>query len=153
MPAYIVVVEDDFLQEGPLEEYLADTFPTARIETLTTESEFRERLPGFRQSKPDIVILDVMLRWAVPSPTMAPPPPDVADGEYFRAGLRCAELMSKDGQLSKVPVIIYTILERGDLERSGQRLPDTSAYLRKSADLDMLARKIRDLVSSDRLTN
>ncbi|MET9311735.1 hypothetical protein ABZX12_07930 [Kribbella sp. NPDC003505] len=153
MAAYIVVVEDDFLQEGPLEEYLADTFPTARIETLTTESAFRERFPDFRQTKPDIVIMDVMLRWAVPSPKMTPPPPDVIDGEYFRAGLRCAELLSKDEALSRVPVIVYTILERGDLESSGESLREISAYLRKSADLEMLARKIRDLVPPDRLAN
>ena len=49
--------------------------------------------------------------------------------------------------------IIYTILERGDLERSGESLQDISAYLRKSSDLDMLARKIRDLVPTDRLTS
>jgi DNA-binding NarL/FixJ family response regulator len=153
MPAYIVVVEDDFLQEGPLAEYLAATFPTARIDTITTESTFRERIPGFRDVKPDVVILDLMLRWEVPSPTMTPQPPDVAEGGYLRAGLRCAELLANDDFLSTVPVIVYTILERGDLESSRDALRDVDAYLRKSADLEMLARKIRDLVPSHRLAS
>ncbi|WP_020390786.1 hypothetical protein [Kribbella catacumbae] len=146
MPAHIVVVEDDFLQEGPLEEHLQNTFPAACIETLSTESEFRERLPALREAKPDLVILDVMLRWASPRPDLPEPPPDVIEGDYFRAGLRCAELMAKDDELSSVPVIIYTILERSDLERSGETMPLLGSYVRKSSDLHLLTRRIRELV-------
>jgi DNA-binding NarL/FixJ family response regulator len=148
MPAHIVVVEDDFLQEGPLQEHLQNTFPAARIETLSTESEFRERLAGLRDEKPDLVILDMMLRWTSPRPDLPEPPPDVVDGDYFRAGFRCAELMAKDDELNRVPVIIYTILERSDLERSGETMPLLGTYVRKSSDLHLLTKRIRDLVPS-----
>jgi DNA-binding NarL/FixJ family response regulator len=146
---FIVIVEDDFLQEGPLEQHLYSAFPAATIETLCTESECREKLSAYRQHPPDVVIMDVMLRWASPSPNAPAPPPDVVAGDYFRAGLRCAELMSRDEKLSQVPVIVYTILERSDLERDGERLPAVS-YVRKSADLDILTRKVRELTSNGR---
>ena len=44
-----------------------------------------------------------------------------------------------------MPVIIYTILERTDLERDAGPLLHTNAYVRKSADLDILTRKVREL--------
>lgn len=148
MPPYIVIVEDDFLQEGPLQDHLQKSFPHARIETLCSESEFRQRLPAFRDDRPDVIIMDVMLRWASPSPNAPSPPQDVIDGEYFRAGLRCAELMARDEKLNNVPVITYTILERTDLERDAGPLLGINAYVRKSADLDILTRKVRELAKS-----
>lgn len=149
MPLSIVIVEDDFLQEEPMAQHLHAAFPEARIETVCTESECRAKLPAYRQDPPDVVIMDVMLRWASPSPNAPAAPPDVVEGDYFRAGLRCAELMSRDEKLRQVPVIMYTILERSDLERDGELLP-TVSYVRKSADLDILTRKVRELTSAGR---
>ena len=63
MKPFIVVVEDDHLQEALLEDQLQRAFPAARIETLVTEQEFRERLADFRTDRPDVIIMDVMLRW------------------------------------------------------------------------------------------
>lgn len=144
MLKHIVVVEDDFLQEGPLDEHLQEAFPKAKVTTLCTESEFRGRLDDLRQDAPDVVIMDVMLRWAHPGPAAPVPPPDVAAEGYFRAGLRCASLMASDDRLRDVPVIIYTILERSDLDRGGS-LADGFTYVRKSPDLDILTRRIRQL--------
>jgi CheY-like chemotaxis protein len=142
MAPYLVVVEDDHLQEGPLEEQLQDAFPTARIDTVSTEKEFRERLTDFRNEPPDVVVLDVMLRWAFPSPDASPPPADVVEGGYYRAGMRCEELMRKDSKLCDVPVIFYTILERSDLERDDS-ISDNTRYVRKSSDLEVLTRVVR----------
>ena len=146
MKPFIVVVEDDHLQEALLEDQLQRAFPAARIETLVTEQEFRERLADFRTDRPDVIIMDVMLRWAFPSPTATAPPADVASGGYQRAGFRCAELLFQDAALHDVPVIYYTILEGGDLEPDTRRLSGSTTYVRKSKDHDYLARKVRDLV-------
>lgn len=146
MAPYIVIVEDDHLQEGPLEEYLTGAVKDADIETIYTELEFRKRLPALRERVPDLVVMDVMLRWTFPSPHALPPPQDVAAGGYYRAGLRCARLLADDPQLSGVPVVLYTILERSDLERDGEALPGNSTYVGKNAALEVLSRKARDLL-------
>jgi CheY-like chemotaxis protein len=145
MAPYIVIVEDDHLQEGPLEEYLTSALSDVDIETIGTELEFRRRLPALRERVPDVVVMDVMLRWTFPAPDAVAPPEDVAAGGYYRAGLRCTRLLADDPQLAGVPVILYTILERSDLERDGETLPANSTYLGKTAELDVLSRKIREL--------
>jgi DNA-binding NarL/FixJ family response regulator len=146
MATQFVIVEDDHLQEGPLADYLASSFPGASVTTIGSEHEFRENLPGMRAKAPDLVLMDVMLRWTLPSPHAPAPPEDVASGGYYRAGLRCATLMQDDDRLRHVPVLLYTILERSDLERDSQSLPSNSTYLGKSSDIDVLIRKIRSLV-------
>lgn len=146
MAPYIVIVEDDHLQEGPLQEHLGGTVSDADIETICTERDFRTRLPALRERVPDIVIMDVMMRWTFPAPDAVPPPADVATGGYYRAGLRCARLLADDPVLSGVPVVLYTILERSDLERDGESLPSNSTFVGKHTELDVLSRKVRDLL-------
>jgi DNA-binding NarL/FixJ family response regulator len=144
MTPYILVVEDDHLQDEPLSEHLRDEFPGGRVVNIRTELEFQDRLQDFREDAPDIAVMDVMLRWALPTPDMRPPPPQVAEEGFYRAGLRCAELFAEDSGLCAVPVIFYTILERSDLEQDGVRLQPNSLYVRKSPDMDILVRKIRE---------
>jgi CheY-like chemotaxis protein len=146
-PAF-VIVEDDHLQAAPLADYLEATFPGADVTTLGSEHEFREHLPRMRDFAPDLVLLDVMLRWTFASPTAPAPPDDVAAGGYYRAGLRCANLLNADKHLRHVPVVLYTILERSDLERDHPTLPPNSSYVGKSSEIDVLIRKVRSLVGS-----
>lgn len=139
----ILIVEDDHLQEGPFEEHLQDAFPDAQIDTVPTEKDFRHRLPQLQAQPPDVVVMDVMLRWDFPRRGAPPPPEDVQEGGYHWAGVRCAELMAADPALRRTPVVFCTIVERADLERDGRTLPPNSRYVRKSADLDGLTRTIR----------
>ena len=141
---YILVVEDDHLQEGPLVDEINDAFPDGRVRSIYTEREFREELTGLHREAPDLVIMDVMLRWADPRPNSPDPPEEVACDGFYRAGLRCAELIAGDDELRTIPVILYTILEKDDLEREGKRLPANVTYIRKSADLDALMRKVHE---------
>jgi hypothetical protein len=141
--SHFVVVEDDHLQEGPLADHLTGMFPDAFVETLTTEEQFRAHLPRMRAAVPDLVLMDVMLRWASPRPEMPIPPEDVVAGGYYRAGLRCARLMLGESGLQQVPVVLYTILERNDLERDGQTLPPNATYVGKNSEPDVLSRHIR----------
>ena len=143
MPKVILVVEDDHLQEGPLEAHLQSAFPGMQIKTINTEHEFRRRFDELRAVQPSVVIMDVMLRWADPSPMAEEPPPVVVEGGYYRAGLRCAALMHEDATLRNVPVIFYSVVERSDLERDGTPLGSATSYLRKSPDPSALVRKIR----------
>ena len=148
MSPFILVVEDDHLQEGPLVEQLDDSFPDCRIDIVCTERDFRDRLSGLRNAAPDLVVMDTMLRWADPKPDSAEPPDEVVEEGFYRAGLRCVDLMAGDDKLKDVPVILYTILEKEDLERQGKRLPANITYMRKSPDLGALIRKAHDLTRS-----
>jgi CheY-like chemotaxis protein len=145
---FIVVLEDDHLQEDLLKDQLQRAFPAARIDTLVTEQEFRERLADYRRDQPDVFVMDVMLRWAFPSPHATAPPAEVDSGGYQRAGFRCAELIFQDRDLRHIPVIYYTILEGGDLEPDARRLSGNTTHVRKSKDHEYLARKIRELARS-----
>lgn len=143
MPRRILVVEDDHLQEGPLVERLEAAYPDYRIDSIRTECEFRARLAGLHRQRPTLVIMDVMLRWDDPRPDAAEPPGDVTEEGFYRAGLRCAALMANDKRLRSVPILLYTILERSDLERDRRATASNVHYLRKSTDLDALIRKAR----------
>jgi CheY-like chemotaxis protein len=142
---FIVVVEDDHLQEGPLEDRLSSALPGAEVVTIPTEREFREALPMLCARPPDAVVMDVMLRWDLPSPDLQPPP-EVLRDKYFRAGLRCAALLRAEPPLRRVPVVLYSILELADLQRDDQSLPDGCSYVSKSADVDQLIRRLRALI-------
>jgi CheY-like chemotaxis protein len=141
---YILVVEDDHLQQGPLVDEISDAFPNSRVKSIYTEHEFRKQLTTLRTEVPDLVIMDVMLRWADPGPNNTEPPQEVVRESFYRAGLRCAEMIAADDALRAVPVILYTILEKDDLERQGKPLPPNVIYVRKSTDLDVLLRKVRE---------
>lgn len=149
MGPYIVVVEDDHLQDGPLQDLLREQFPTARVEAVFTERDFRGRLAGYRDDPPDVVIMDVMMRWADPRPGDPPPPPEVLAGGYRRAGIRCVEQMAGEPALRTVPVIYYTILERTDLERDADVLTRNVVLVRKSNDRYPLTRKVRELLRAN----
>jgi len=140
---HFVVVEDDHLQEERITDHLRGAFEGARVLALSTEEEFRAHLPGMRADVPDLVLVDVMLRWTDPQPGMPGPPEDVVSGGYYRAGQRCAELLIDDPVLRPVPVVLYTILERSDLERDDQRLPPNASYIGKNVELDVLVRHIK----------
>jgi hypothetical protein len=51
--------------------------------------------------------------------------------------------MLGDDPLRRVPVVLYTILERNDLERDGQSLPANATYIGKNSELDVLSRHVR----------
>jgi len=146
MSPRFVIVEDDHLQKGPLEANLQAAFAGAQITTFISEHQFSENIHTLQNSPPDLILMDVMLRWTIPSPNSPAPPAEVAEGGYYRAGLRCANLLLANERLREVPVVLYTILEQADLERDGNRLPANCSYVGKSGDIEVLLRKARALI-------
>ncbi|MHA6628076.1 hypothetical protein ACU61A_21770 [Pseudonocardia sichuanensis] len=140
---HFVVVEDDHLQREPLEDRLSLTFENTTITTLCSEGEFRAALPGLRKNIPDLVVMDVMVRWDYPRRNFPDPPEDIQADGYTRAGLRGAWLLHDDALLRSVPVVLYTILEHSDLERNGPALPANASYVGKTSDAEVLLRHIR----------
>jgi hypothetical protein len=58
---HFVVVEDDHLQEGPIADNLAGSFPDATVEAFATEGGVPQTPAADARDGPDLVIMDVML--------------------------------------------------------------------------------------------
>ena len=139
----ILLIEDDHLQaqgiQSGLRNLLQRQYPDLVFETFSTESDFYARFEETAEQAFDLVIIDVMLRWANPSPQMTEQPPNVVEGGFFRAGVRCKQKLQSDPRTSSVPTIIYTVLDEG-------RLPPGMDIVPKGCDLAPLADRIRQLL-------
>jgi CheY-like chemotaxis protein len=136
MSVTIVLVEDDPLDAMAIREGLEGTLG-ALVEVLTTESEFVESLPIIRANPPGLIIFDVMLRWAKPTYDLTEEsiPPDVRDGGFYLAGIRCAERLMADSATRQIPFIIYSGLDSNNFTRY--------KVLTKSEDISPLLEEVR----------
>ncbi|MGD0200427.1 MAG: hypothetical protein ABSD27_06715 [Bryobacteraceae bacterium] len=136
----LLLIEDDHLQaqgiQAGLRDQLARDYPSVAFDVVPTESEFYSRFEQIASAGFAAAIVDVMLRWADPSPQMPEPPTEVLEGGFFRAGLRCRGKLATDPRTSSLPVVIYTVLEES-------RLPAGIDIVVKSTDLSPLADRIR----------
>lgn len=148
----ILIVEDDYLQADWIYAGLEQALPSAQFDRVSTESEFRSRFDEIANKGPDVVVMDVMLRWANPIPGLVLPPDDVQEEGFYRAGLRCERMLARDDRTSRVPVILYTVLERTDLNHELPSLPEHVQYLPKESDLGPLIQKITELTRQPRGT-
>lgn len=144
----ILVVEDDHLQVEWIGQNLQKQFPAAQVEAIRTELAFREKLREIVARPPDIVIMDVMLRWTDPSSSVADAPEDVKKEGVYKAGLRCKKLLAEKGA-RQIPVLLYTVLERSDLPVKAEGgSPD--CYLRKEGKIGELAEQVSRLTGAQR---
>jgi hypothetical protein len=142
----IVNLEDDEPFWELMEEALKEAFPKAEFEWVPCESDFYARLPTFESSPPDVFVLDVMVKWADPSEEMPVPPKDVREEGYYRAGVRCRERLSRLPGTAKTPVILYTVLERSDMESAVKGLPSDTEHICKDRGFDAFVRKLKSVI-------
>jgi DNA-binding NarL/FixJ family response regulator len=136
----IVLVEDDHHEREEIKGAILERYPNAVIETINTESDFLAALERFAAKRPDIVLIDIMLRWTDPSPTMLPKPPDAS---FLDAGFRCASALQE--ALPGVATLLYTVLDR-----QSKKLPPAVRYVRKSSDFRPLYDAIAELTQPSR---
>lgn len=136
----ILLIEDDHLQaqaiQSGLRNSLVREYPHLVFETISTESDFYDRFDELAKRGCDLIIIDVMLRWADPSPQMKEPPAEVVEGGFFRAGVRCKQKLESDPRTSSTPAIIYTVLD-------DTRLPPGLEVVQKAGDITPLAERIK----------
>lgn len=142
---HIVLVEDDWLQAEWIESRLRESFHNVEIKRISTEQEFNAQLAAFVVAPPDVFIIDGMLRWANPELDQPPPPAEVQENGYFRAGLRCQAKVLAHERTRHTPIILYTVLDDLDLEQALQDMPANVVYLRKDSDPEPLIRIIREV--------
>lgn len=142
----ILIVEDDRIQSDLMAVGLRSAFPQSTVNLIETEREFRELLEGMATDPPDVIVMDVMLRWTNPSPEMPRAPEDVREGGHYQAGLRCAALLGRYETTKTIPVILHTILEKADLLH-GLHLLGNVHLLTKDSNIDALIDMIRQVTS------
>jgi len=141
----ILCVEDDHLVAKPILDELQAAFPDAEVKWIGTESEFRTHFESVAANPPDIVIMDVMKLWDVPSRNPAPLPDDVRRGGVSRAGIRCAKMLNNDERTKDVPIILYTVLDEAWLRKEIRELRNCY-HVPKEGDINPLLEKIRQVI-------
>ena len=141
----IICVEDDHLQFDSISKKIRQAFPGVTIEGIKTEKDFRDKMADFARKPPDVFIIDVMLRWTDPSPKMELAPKEVAEGGFFKAGLRCLQRLVSQEETKNIPVIFYTVLEKNNLEEDLKHIYGKFDFLEKDSDLSSLIQLIRKI--------
>ncbi|MGB7923155.1 MAG: hypothetical protein WCF57_07915 [Pyrinomonadaceae bacterium] len=142
---YVLIVEDDKVQYQFLKKALEDSASiNVDVERISTEKGFRDKFPDIALNKPNVILMDIMLRWADPAPDLAPPPPEVKNDGFYRAGLRCERMLAGDERTNDIPVIIYSVLEYDDLGDERPQRPEVK-YMDKDFDAKAIERMIREI--------
>ena len=146
-----VLVEDDYLTGDFWQEELGKS--DIKVERLSQEYAFRQRLPYWRDHKPDIFVLGTWVKWTYPAPDMPEPTEDVIKEGYRRAGERMQGYIAADPILQHTPVIIWG-LESDDKRlqgKNGCRLPSGALFVSKYTEEDNhFALTIRSLAMAAR---
>lgn len=144
---YIFIVEDDpvqfdFIEKSLIEE---DEFSNLRIKRAPTEQAFRGMMNDFEKDKPDVILMDVMIRWTDPSPDMPEAPEEVVRDGFYRAGIRCIELLKNNPRTEDIPILVHSVLDKENLEEHLDGFPNVF-HIEKTFDPRALARAIRSIV-------
>lgn len=144
----MLLVEDDYRQAEQMINLLKKNFPNIHLlPVICTEYEFRQYIQeNIRENPPDIVLLDVMLPWTDPDDKMPEAPDDVEKGGFYRAGIRCKDILRQTEVTKKTPVILYTILEMDDLKDELEKIDENTVYLSKSSE-STLVEKLKQLLN------
>lgn len=128
---------------------LQRAFPEARgnIQVISTESEFRLEFDKISQSPPDVIVMDIMVRWADPTPDLQAPPEDVLTEGFYTAGLRCEQMLAHEPKTRNTPVILYTVLEPTDLDGEITKRGRNVIVLPKAPEISALVELIRKVTS------
>ena len=148
-PLSVLLVEDDHLQAGWITDTLEHAFPKIKVKPIRTEAEFYYGFDEIVSKPPDVVIMDVMLRWTDPAPDMVTPPDVVRNEGYRRAGLRCVQMLAGQSATKNIPVILFTVLDRSDLEFETPCNVDNLLYVSKESEPEELINKIRNVLSRE----
>ena len=119
----VLIVEDDPLQASYLKEQFENEFREVEIFLIRSEKQFREDFKAIEDFAPDLIILDVMLRWMNPPLNMSSIPGDVEVEGFYRAGFRCLKSLIESQALKDTPVIIHSVLEKDELQEELNNLP------------------------------
>lgn len=118
----VLIIEDDPIYADMLQLTLKREFRDVETRLITSEKQFREDFQEIESYRPDLVFLDILLRWSN-ARLEAIRPSSAGSHGFYRSGLRCLRSMQESNELREIPVIIHSILTRDDLKDELNQLP------------------------------
>ncbi len=142
----LLLVEDDPIQAEMLISEFEDEFRDVEIKRIVTEKQFRDEITNIESFAPDLIILDVMIRWANHAQDITVSPEPIEAEGMYRAGFRCLKLISDSKRLYDTPVILHSILQKGDLREELDGLPKHIVVSSKGAPREELFMFVRSVL-------
>jgi CheY-like chemotaxis protein len=152
MEPRIVVVEDDHQDATWIRDELRANL-NAIVEVISCEKDFVDVLPALGRRKPDIIIFDVMLRWATSSEELereveqGKVPQDVMKEGFIRAGLRCVARLKARADTKDIPYLVFTGLK---INHFSEEVVRVAEIITKSDDIKPLIAAVRNKLARDR---
>ncbi len=141
----ILIVEDDYLQHQFLKVKFQSEFKDCTIDVIETESDFLNKLSIIESNPPDIILMDIMLRWQNPSQAMLKEIPQNAL-DHYRSGFRCQQILTQRESTKNIPIILYTVLNKEDLEFELRNLSNRVIHMMKETEIASLFNQIRKMI-------
>ena len=132
----LLIVEDDSIQAEYIETELKQLMPYIKTKRISTESKFYDFLEEIDKNKPDIILMDIMLRWTDPTRNMPEMPENVKDEGFHLAGSRCEKKLRETKGGENIPVIIYSVITKDSYNSFTS--PERTKYLNKDFDIKSL---------------
>lgn len=139
----ILLVEDDYLQSDLIISQITLALDDVEFILLETEFQLRSYIPKLENNPSDIILLDIMLRWTDPAPDMPSTPDDVLEEGFYTAGLRCQKIISDNIKLKNIPIVLYSVLDKFDLEGKLKDSPKNVTHVSKDKDIPFLIDHIK----------
>jgi len=152
MELTIVVVEDDHQDATWIRDELHASL-NANVQMVSCERDFVAMLPALGQKRPDLIIFDVMLRWATSSEELereveqGKVPKDVVEEGFIRAGFRCAARLKSRDDTKDIPYLVYTGLQ---VNNFSEEVIDIADVITKSEDIKPLITAVRNKLAHGR---
>ena len=141
----IWLVEDNYLLGSDICKGLQEAFPARVVKQINTEHEFYRRVDEIALDKDGVLVLDIMLRWCLPSPDMPKRPDRVRKEGVYRAGFRCLDKLAEKGPPA-IPVILCSVLDEDDIKSDVERIPSgykSITFLAKNNDTTSTSNLVR----------
>jgi DNA-binding NarL/FixJ family response regulator len=146
MRTQIVLVEDDPQDAKHIREALEERL-NAQVEVISSEKAFVDRIATFARNPPQLIVFDVMLRWASPSEDLerevreGKVPQEVVEQGFLRAGIRCVQRLKSREDTAKVPYVLYTGLQVNNFVN--ETVVHITEIITKSEDIRPLVEAVR----------
>jgi CheY-like chemotaxis protein len=146
----VLLIEDDPHQVDSLVSALTRTFEAVEVRNIQCEGDVYSTLEETTKWFPDLVILDMMLPWGLPSADTPPLSHQAEVDGYGKAGHRILERLRAHEPLSVVPVLFHTVISEDAAGIPSDPFASPTVYLGKDASLSNVLTCIRSLVPAAR---
>jgi DNA-binding NarL/FixJ family response regulator len=139
-PPRFLLLEDNWQHAETLKVWLEAEFLGADVRVMDTAKEFQHGLDAIAADPPDVIILDMMVRY-----TDADDADSITgskDEDFFTAGARCYDLLASRNLAARA--ILYSVIDKDDLRKELAHL--VKAHVQKREDKGDLLAKIKCLL-------